>query len=108
YLINTALISSSGVAAISAVSIVDSLNIFLISVFIALATGGTVVIAQFKGSGQETMVSRATSGTIASVSLFALGIALILYLLHVPVLQLLFGAASPDVLANAKVYLIGS
>lgn len=108
FLINTALISSSGVAAISAVSMVDSLNVFLLSVLVALATGGTVVIAQYKGSGQEAMVSKATSGTIASVSLFALGMALILYLLHVPVLQLLFGAASPEVLANANVYLIGS
>jgi len=107
-LVNTALISSSGVAAISAVSIVDSLNIFLISVFIAVATGGTVVIAQYKGSGNEAMVSKAASGTIASVSLFAIVIAAAIGALHKPALSLLFGAASPDVFAAAKVYLIGS
>src|SRR5665647_3366883 len=43
-LVNTAMISSSGVAAVSAVNMVDSVNIFLINVFIAVATGGTVVV----------------------------------------------------------------
>lgn len=38
-LVNTAMISSSGLAAISAVNMIDSLNIFLISVFIAVSTG---------------------------------------------------------------------
>ena len=38
-LVNTAMISSSGVAAVSAVNMVDSLNIFLVNVFIAVATG---------------------------------------------------------------------
>lgn len=107
-LVNTALISSSGVAAISAVSIVDSLNVFLISVFIAVATGGTVIIAQYKGSGNEAMVSKAASGTIASVSLFAVVLAVAIGSLHEPALRLLFGAASPDVFSAAKVYLIGS
>lgn len=39
-LVNTAMISSSGMAAVSAVNMVDSLNIFLINVFVAVATGG--------------------------------------------------------------------
>ena len=38
-LVNTAMISSSGVSAVSAVNMVDSLNIFLINVFVAVATG---------------------------------------------------------------------
>lgn len=107
-LVNTALISSSGVAAVSAVSIVDSLNIFLINVFVAVATGGTVVVAQYKGSGNDRMVAKAAAGSISSVSLLAAGIGLLLAALHGPVLNLLFGAASPEVLENARVYLIGS
>jgi len=63
-LVNTAMISSSGVAAVSAVNMIDSLNIFLISVFIAVSTGGTVVVAQYKGSGNDLMVSKATAGTV--------------------------------------------
>lgn len=107
-LVNTAMISSSGVAAVGAVSSVDSLNIFLINVFVAVATGGTVVVAQYKGSGDESMIAKAAAGTVASVALLSLGIGLAVAALHAPVLQVLFGRASADVLDNARVYLIGS
>ncbi|WP_245640050.1 MATE family efflux transporter [Paenibacillus dakarensis] len=107
-LVNTAMISSSGVGAVSAVNMVDSLNIFLINVFIAVATGGTVVVAQYKGSGNDLMVSRAAAGTVTSVSLMALVIGSLIMIFHNPVLNILFGSASPDVLDSARVYLIGS
>lgn len=107
-LVNTAMISSSGVAAISAVNMIDSLNIFLISVFIAVSTGGTVVVAQYKGSGNDLMVSKATAGAVSFVSLMALFIGLFGIVFHGPLLNLLFGAASPDVMDNARTYLIGS
>ncbi|WP_407944929.1 MATE family efflux transporter [Paenibacillus cymbidii] len=107
-LFNTAMISSSGVAAISAVSMVDSLNMFLINVFVAVATGGTVIVAQYKGSGNEAMVAKASAGSVATVSLLALGLGLLLTAAHNPMLKLLFGAASEEVFANAKLYFIGS
>lgn len=107
-LVNTAMISSSGVSAVSAVNMVDSLNIFLINVFVAVATGGTVVVAQYKGSGNAMMVSRASAATVTSVAMIALAIALLIIGLHQPVLNLLFGSASPDVLESARIYLIGS
>lgn len=107
-LINTAMISSSGVAAVSAVNMVDSLNIFLVNVFTAVATGGTVVVAQYKGSGNGGMVARATAGSIASVTLLSIGIGLLMIGLHDPILGILFGAASPDVMELARFYLIGS
>lgn len=68
-LVNTAMISSSGVAAVSAVNMVDSVNIFLINVFIAVATGGTVVVAQYTGRGNKKMVPKALAGSISSVFL---------------------------------------
>lgn len=107
-LINTAMISSSGVAAVSAVNLVDSLNLFLVNVFSAVATGGTVVVAQYKGSGNGGMVARATAGSIASVTLLAIGIGLLMIGLHGPILRLLFGTASPDVMDLSRIYLIGS
>jgi len=107
-LLNTAMISTSGVAAVSAVNMVDSLNIFLINVFVALATGGTVVVAQYKGSGNEKMVSKSAAGTIGSVFLLALAIGVTIIIFHDQILGLLFGKAAPDVFANAKIYIIGS
>ncbi|MDB4867225.1 MAG: multidrug transporter MatE, partial [Cohnella sp.] len=107
-LVNTAMISSSGVAAISAVNMIDSLNIFLIGMFVAVSTGGTVVVAQYKGSGNDLMVSNAAASTVSSVSLFAFVISLFVLAAYNPTLNLLFGAASPDVFDNAKIYLVGS
>ncbi len=107
-LVNTAMVSSYGVAAISAVNMVDSLNIFLMQVFIALATGGTVVVAQYKGSGNDAMVSRSGASSVTIVSLVALVIGSIVVAFHNPILHLLFGTAEPDVMDNARTYLIGS
>lgn len=106
--VNTAMISSAGVDAVSAVNMIDSLNIFLLSVFIAVSTGGTVVVAQYKGNGNDAMVSKAAAGTAASVALLAAGVSLIVILFHNPLLRLLFGAAEPAVMSHARTYLIGS
>lgn len=107
-LLNTAMISSSGVAAVSAVSMVDSLNIFLVNVFIAVATGGTVIVAQYKGSGNEKMMSNAAAQAISAVGVLSVVISILVIVFHTPTLNLLFGDAEADVFQNAKIFLIGS
>ncbi|GFR39469.1 MATE family multidrug exporter [Insulibacter thermoxylanivorax] len=105
---NTAMISSSGVAAVSAVSMVDSLNIFIVNVFIAVATGGTVIVAQYKGSGNDKMISRAASQALSLVTIVSLLMCVLVIVFHNPTLHLLFGRAEAVVLDNARIYLIGS
>lgn len=107
-LLNTAMVSSSGVAAVSAVNMVDSLNIFLVNVFIAVATGGTVVIAQYKGVQSDAMVSKSTAGAITSVATLAVTISILVIVFHTGTLNLLFGQAEAAVFHNARIYLIGS
>ncbi|HEY4389756.1 MAG TPA: MATE family efflux transporter [Paenibacillus sp.] len=107
-LLNTAMISSSGVAAVSAVSMVDSLNIFLINVFVAVATGGTVIVAQYKGRGDNEMVSKSAAQAISAVAIISVFISAFVVIFHVPTINLLFGRADADVLQSAKIYLIGS
>ena len=107
-LLNTAMISSSGVAAVSAVSIVDSLNLFLANIFIAVATGGTVIVAQYKGNGNQEMVSKAASQAISTVTVLSIGVGAAVIIFHAPILTLLFGQAEMDVLELARIFLIGS
>ncbi|GJM74183.1 hypothetical protein HMSSN036_63990 [Paenibacillus macerans] len=107
-LVNTAMISSSGVAAVSAVNMVDSLNIFLINVFCRRRDrghrrGGAVQRKPERSNGVQI------GGRLGLLGiLLALAISLLIILLHNPTLNLLFGSAEADVFSNAKTYLIGS
>ncbi|SDX42960.1 putative efflux protein, MATE family [Paenibacillus sp. PDC88] len=107
-LLNTAMISSSGVAAVSAVSMVDSLNIFLINVFVAVATGGTVIVAQYKGSGNSQMAAKSASQAISAVAILSIFLCVLVIAFHTPILNLLFGGAEAAVFDSARLYLIGS
>lgn len=102
------MVASSGVAAVSAVSMVDSLNIFLVNVFIAVATGGTVIVAQYKGSGNDSMVSKTAAQAITAVAFISILLCVLVIAFHTPLLNLLFGQAEADVFQNARLYLIGS
>lgn len=105
---NTSMISSSGLDAVSAVSMVDSVNIFLLNIFVAVATGGTIIIAQFKGRGSLTEVPRAISGSVTAVLLLAASISTAVVVSAPLILKWLFGGAEASVIENARIYLIGS
>jgi len=105
--INTAMISSSGAAAISAVNIVGSLNILLVQLFTSIALGGTVLIAQYYGRRNYKMIGNVVNGGIYATVLVATTAAILFMILHNVVLGLLFGAASPAVIAGARIYMTG-
>ena len=50
-MLDTVMVSSAGEAAISGVSLVDTVNILLVYLFSALSAGGSVVISQAIGKG---------------------------------------------------------
>ena len=52
---DTMMISYAGEAAISGVALVDLINLLLMNVFAALATGGAVVSSQYLGKGNKDM-----------------------------------------------------
>lgn len=107
-LLNTAMISSSGVSAVSAVNMVDSVNIFLVNVFIAVATGGTVMVAQYKGVNDREKLSESAVQSVSAVILLSSFVSVLMIVFHTPVIYLLFGKAEAAVVHNARIYMIGS
>lgn len=57
-LADSIMVSSAGEAAVSGVSLVDSINILLVNLFCSLSTGGAVAAAHHLGENQRERRSR--------------------------------------------------
>ena len=98
------MVARIGEAAVSGVSIVDSINVLLIGLFSAMATGGAVVSAQFLGQKREKDASKA-GGQLIMVSLaLALIVTVITLFGRNMILNILFGNVEADVMMNARIY----
>ncbi len=98
------MVARVGEAAVSGVSLVDTINVLLIGLFGALATGGAVVSAQFLGQGSKEAACTAGEQLIAAVLALSLIVMVIALLFGNFVLTLLFGDVNADVMGNAKIY----
>ena len=105
---NTAMISSSGEAEIAAVSMVDSINVIMLNIFIALATGGTVLVAQYTGAGKREQVFTAAANSISAMAVVSIAACAVIAAFNQPILTFLFKSAEREVFVRAKIYLIGS
>jgi putative MATE family efflux protein len=98
------MVASLGEAAVSGVSLVDTLSILITNIFAALATGGAVVCSHYIGSRSYDMASRAAKQLLYAIT----GIALILTILGLffmaPLISALFGRIEEDVMWNSHVY----
>lgn len=106
-IINASMVSSSGAEAVSAVNMVDSVNLFLMNFFIAIATGGTVVVAQYMGRYDSKNAGEASAQSILSCFLLSTVLAVTIIACSEPLLSVLFGQAEPKVMENARIYLVG-
>ena len=104
-LADTIMVSSVGEAAVSGVSLVDMLNVLIINIFSALATGGAVVVAQLLGARERKRACDASRQLYLVVIVISLIIAVLIMLIRVPLLRLLFGSIEDDVMDSALTYL---
>ena len=80
-LIDSMMVASVGESAVSAISLVDTVNILIINIFTALATGGAVVAGQYIGMKQEHNSCKAANQTLIFTTLIALFVMIIVYVL---------------------------
>ena len=103
--LSTSLVSSVGQEALAAVSMVNTLSFVITALLFALCAGGGVIIAQAKGSGDEKRLRNAV-GTTAMLSCGStLVIALTLYVLAGPVINLIYPNTEPMLKEYAIHYL---
>ena len=98
------MVSSSGEAAVSGVSLVTTLDILLICAFSALATGGAIVISQFIGKKDLDLARSSAKQLIYATTGVAVVIAASVLIFRVPLLNVLFGDVEAEVMKNAQSY----
>ena len=106
--VNTMMVSGLGDYAVSAVSIVDSINFVAMNLFMAVSTGATVVIAQHLGAGNEKDASKTAAQSITTVIMLSLLTGLGLYFFNGEIINFLFGNTEQIVKSAARTYLVCS
>lgn len=101
---DTMMVSSVGEAAVSGISLVDTVNILLINVFSALATGGAVVSSQYLGRSDQQNACVAAKQLLLSITLLSVGIMAVALIFNTPIIKVVFGKIDADVMQNARIY----
>ena len=85
-------------------ALVDLINVLIINIFAALATGGAVVVAQLIGSKDQPRARKAANQLIYITALISLVIMVIILITNRGLLGLLFGKTEAQVMENAVTY----
>lgn len=105
-MVDVVMIAGVGEAAVSGVSLVDTVNILVINVTAALATGGAVVAGHFLGQKDTASASRSAWQLLLFSAWLSLLVTIIFIAAHKPMLRLIFGQVEQAVMDNAVTYLI--
>lgn len=101
---DTVMVSSVGEAAVSGISLVDSISILLINVFSALASGGAVVAAQYLGRRDSDNANIAAGQLLLITAGLAFVIMVVCLVGSSHILRVVFGRIEPEVMGNARTY----
>lgn len=94
-----------GEAAVSGVSLINAFNTIFLNLFVALASGGAVVISQYIGRREKKRAGKAASQLLTASILLSVVIATSVLLTNTSLLQLLFGQVDHDVMDACITYL---
>ncbi len=101
---DTMMVSHVGSAAMSAVSLVDSINILVIQVFAALATGAAIICSQYLGKGDTEGANRAAKQIFLTVLTISVSLMAVCLIFCRPLLRLVFGEVEQLVMQNSITY----
>ncbi|MFR8033104.1 MAG: MATE family efflux transporter [Lachnospiraceae bacterium] len=104
--VGTLVVSHLGSAAISAVSLVDSINLLIVQAFYALAAGGTVVCSHYLGCKDQEHAGKAAKQLVFITFVLSVFIAAACICFNGPLLHLIFGTVEEDVMTYASQYFL--
>ena len=102
--VDTMMVSNVGSAAISAVSLVDSINVLIIQAFSALAAGGTIICTQYLGQKNHEMANKSARQALFIITAISVFIVVLGLAFRAPLLSFIFGKVDADVMKNSMVY----
>lgn len=105
-MIDSVMVSSAGEAAVSGVSLVDTVFQLLIYIFSAFGTGGAVVAGQYLGAGQKDHAKETAQQLVWFSALSSIMIMGLVYLIRGFLLEHVYGAITQEVHWNANRYLM--
>ena len=105
-MVDVVMVAAVGEAAVSGVSLVDSISVLIIQIMGALATGGAVISAQYLGK-EQPRDARKAAGQLVSVTLaLSMVISLIAIIGNRHLLGAIFGKVELSVMDNAQTYFL--
>ena len=104
--VDTIMVSNVGSSAISAVSLVDSINVLVIQAFSALAAGGAILCSQYLGSHNRREANRAAAQVLFITLSLSCALSLFCLIFKNPLLRLIFGSVEESVMRDSRTYFL--
>ena len=101
---DTMMVSNVGSTAISAVSLVDSINNLVVQMFSAMAVGGTIVCSQYLGREDKEGCNKAARQVFLSMLVISIAITILCIIVRKPLLEKVFGEVEVEVMTNSLTY----
>ncbi|WP_297420874.1 MATE family efflux transporter [Clostridium sp.] len=98
------MVARVGESAVSGVSLVDFVMALIISIFAALATGGSVIAGQYLGRKETDSAKKAANQLVKASLVLSIVIMILLYLCKSLILNNLFGSITKEVKNAANQY----
>ena len=105
---DTVMVTATGEAAVSGVSLVDNINLLLIQIFTALSTGGTVIVSQYLGRQDIHNARTAAKQLLYTVTVVSTALMVLALVFREHILSLIFGNIEPDVMDSALAYFLST
>ena len=105
-MVDTLMVSRVGAEAISAVSLVDSINNLVLQVLAAMAAGAAIICSQYLGRKDEKGCNDAAKQIVLTVVAISSVIMIIGVGFRKPLLHLIFGSVEEAVMTNAQMYFL--